>query len=177
ESKRVVHRCQHRCQRLVWQGLEYTESYFGNWFRRSGRSSRDPTGAKVVFLALFLAIEAESRLNAGSLPKSDLRCMVAQFTERRRTTLAAPMDNGQPSPKAERCSRIAVFSSSARCSGASVVAERLSAFTVSRVEKASEPNRWIATSGARIRSAQITEKNGGDDGTRTRGLCRDRAAF
>jgi hypothetical protein len=28
-----------------------------------------------------------------------------------------------------------------------------------------------------ILSSQITEKNGGDDGTRTRGLCRDRAAF
>jgi hypothetical protein len=26
-------------------------------------------------------------------------------------------------------------------------------------------------------SFQLTEKNGGDDGTRTRGLCRDRAAF
>ncbi len=26
-------------------------------------------------------------------------------------------------------------------------------------------------------SFQPTEKNGGDDGTRTRGLCRDRAAF
>ena len=24
---------------------------------------------------------------------------------------------------------------------------------------------------------QVFEKNGGDDGTRTRGLCRDRAAF
>ena len=24
---------------------------------------------------------------------------------------------------------------------------------------------------------QVLEKNGGDDGTRTRGLCRDRAAF
>ena len=28
-----------------------------------------------------------------------------------------------------------------------------------------------------ILSSQPTEKNGGDDGTRTRGLCRDRAAF
>jgi hypothetical protein len=28
-----------------------------------------------------------------------------------------------------------------------------------------------------ILSSQISEKNGGDDGTRTRGLCRDRAAF
>jgi integrase len=28
-----------------------------------------------------------------------------------------------------------------------------------------------------ILSSQLTEKNGGDDGTRTRGLCRDRAAF
>ena len=26
-------------------------------------------------------------------------------------------------------------------------------------------------------SSQVIEKNGGDDGTRTRGLCRDRAAF
>ena len=26
-------------------------------------------------------------------------------------------------------------------------------------------------------SAQLLERNGGDDGTRTRGLCRDRAAF
>lgn len=25
--------------------------------------------------------------------------------------------------------------------------------------------------------SQVTEKNGGDDGTRTRDLCRDRAAF
>ena len=30
---------------------------------------------------------------------------------------------------------------------------------------------------AAILSSQVTEKNGGDDGTRTRGLCRDRAAF
>ncbi len=28
-----------------------------------------------------------------------------------------------------------------------------------------------------ILSQQVLEKNGGDDGTRTRGLCRDRAAF
>jgi hypothetical protein len=28
-----------------------------------------------------------------------------------------------------------------------------------------------------ILSSQTIEKNGGDDGTRTRGLCRDRAAF
>jgi hypothetical protein len=28
-----------------------------------------------------------------------------------------------------------------------------------------------------ILSLQALEKNGGDDGTRTRGLCRDRAAF
>ena len=28
-----------------------------------------------------------------------------------------------------------------------------------------------------ILSPQLLEKNGGDDGTRTRGLCRDRAAF
>jgi Phage integrase family len=28
-----------------------------------------------------------------------------------------------------------------------------------------------------ISSSQVVEKNGGDDGTRTRGLCRDRAAF
>ncbi len=28
-----------------------------------------------------------------------------------------------------------------------------------------------------ILSSQMIEKNGGDDGTRTRGLCRDRAAF
>jgi hypothetical protein len=28
-----------------------------------------------------------------------------------------------------------------------------------------------------ILSPQVLEKNGGDDGTRTRGLCRDRAAF
>ena len=28
-----------------------------------------------------------------------------------------------------------------------------------------------------IPSLQIAERNGGDDGTRTRGLCRDRAAF
>ena len=31
--------------------------------------------------------------------------------------------------------------------------------------------------GETILSSQTTEKNGGDDGTRTRGLCRDRAAF
>src|SRR6476646_4139107 len=30
---------------------------------------------------------------------------------------------------------------------------------------------------AAILSSQVLEKNGGDDGTRTRGLCRDRAAF
>jgi hypothetical protein len=30
---------------------------------------------------------------------------------------------------------------------------------------------------APIPSLQVIEKNGGDDGTRTRGLCRDRAAF
>ena len=28
-----------------------------------------------------------------------------------------------------------------------------------------------------VPTPQLTEKNGGDDGTRTRGLCRDRAAF
>ena len=28
-----------------------------------------------------------------------------------------------------------------------------------------------------ILKSQVLEKNGGDDGTRTRGLCRDRAAF
>jgi hypothetical protein len=31
--------------------------------------------------------------------------------------------------------------------------------------------------GDAILSVQLLEKNGGDDGTRTRGLCRDRAAF
>ena len=31
--------------------------------------------------------------------------------------------------------------------------------------------------GGAILSSQLIEKNGGDDGTRTRGLCRDRAAF
>jgi len=31
--------------------------------------------------------------------------------------------------------------------------------------------------GGAILSSEVTEKNGGDDGTRTRGLCRDRAAF
>ena len=31
--------------------------------------------------------------------------------------------------------------------------------------------------GGAILSAQLIQKNGGDDGTRTRGLCRDRAAF
>ena len=31
--------------------------------------------------------------------------------------------------------------------------------------------------GGAILSSQVLEKNGGDDGTRTRGLCRDRAAF
>ena len=30
---------------------------------------------------------------------------------------------------------------------------------------------------AAILPLQVVEKNGGDDGTRTRGLCRDRAAF
>ena len=29
----------------------------------------------------------------------------------------------------------------------------------------------------RVPFSQVTEKNGGDDGTRTRDLCRDRAAF
>jgi hypothetical protein len=29
----------------------------------------------------------------------------------------------------------------------------------------------------RMLGLQVLEKNGGDDGTRTRGLCRDRAAF
>ena len=28
-----------------------------------------------------------------------------------------------------------------------------------------------------VPSLEVLEKNGGDDGTRTRGLCRDRAAF
>jgi hypothetical protein len=31
--------------------------------------------------------------------------------------------------------------------------------------------------GVAILPSQLTEMNGGDDGTRTRGLCRDRAAF
>ena len=33
------------------------------------------------------------------------------------------------------------------------------------------------TKAAVLLYAQAKEKNGGDDGTRTRGLCRDRAAF
>jgi hypothetical protein len=32
-------------------------------------------------------------------------------------------------------------------------------------------------SGFAIRFLELLEKNGGDDGTRTRDLCRDRAAF
>jgi len=40
-----------------------------------------------------------------------------------------------------------------------------------------DTNNDTKTVDAAILSTQLLEKNGGDDGTRTRGLCRDRAAF
>src|SRR5690348_3822533 len=40
-----------------------------------------------------------------------------------------------------------------------------------------DTNHDTKQSEAAILSSQALEKNGGDDGTRTRGLCRDRAAF
>ena len=36
---------------------------------------------------------------------------------------------------------------------------------------------WIVGKDFRVHSFQMLEKNGGDDETRTRDLCRDRAAF
>ncbi len=42
--------------------------------------------------------------------------------------------------------------------------------SVSLIERLPNPRR-------RGRRLEVYEKNGGDDGTRTRGLCRDRAAF
>jgi hypothetical protein len=36
---------------------------------------------------------------------------------------------------------------------------------------------WIVGWDFKRHSFQLIEKNGGDDGTRTRGLCRDRGAF
>ena len=40
------------------------------------------------------------------------------------------------------------------------------------------PRVWVTKqANVAILSAQISEKNGGDDGTRTRGLCRDSEIF
>jgi hypothetical protein len=47
-------------------------------------------------------------------------------------------------------------------------------FCQGKLPKRLHPN---CTQIAKVPSCKLIERNGGDDGTRTRGLCRDRAAF